>query len=209
MASSTTDTTTTCDLTTFIHKPKNVTIHMNTSYITKYPNYEGVYDDKGVYDDTDVYDDKGVYYDTDVYDDMGVYDEITNKRYRKNFKETTHKSYSYGNIEKVIKKSSWDKYIKRITKLVYEEMPSMCLVEKNNVYRKFVSNIQDSVFEIEFRFKGTPDKMRCEAKYTDNGKIIYHKIKKTPKKLYKSINNFVYDYDMDNPNHPLLQAKYT
>jgi hypothetical protein len=100
--------------------------------------------------------------------------------------------------------SEWTKYIRLIEEMVYDDMPSMCLVYKDNVTRRYESNIGDSKFEFTFRFQGDHKRRTCTGVYKENGVVLYDKKKKTPKKLFKSIDTFVNDYLFDNPTSPVL-----
>lgn len=86
----------------------------------------------------------------------------------------------------------WDKYIKKMNNLIIGEFPDMCLIEKNNVYRKYVSNNDENTyFEIQYRFKGNTQTHICECSYIQKGVVKYNIIKKTPKKLYKKLYKII------------------
>ena len=87
----------------------------------------------------------------------------------------------------------WERYIGKVTNLVTEDFPDMCLIEKTNVYRRYVSNTSDSTIELEFRFKGVPHMSKCKVTYKENGEIAFYKITRDPKKLYKAMKDFVYE----------------
>jgi hypothetical protein len=84
------------------------------------------------------------------------------------------------------RKDKWNKYIDKLDNIILNKLESMCLVERNNVCRKYASNINNSYIIFEYRFKGIPTKSECSIKYVVDNKVMYHNITDTPKHLYKS-----------------------
>jgi hypothetical protein len=100
-------------------------------------------------------------------------------------------SYKQSIIEQKIE-DKWEKYIKKINNLITNEFPHMCLIEKNNVYRKYVSNYdKDTYFEVKYRFKGDTQRSVCEVVYVQSGNIKYNIIKSSPRKLYKKLYKII------------------
>lgn len=95
--------------------------------------------------------------------------------------------------------SKWKKYINKIHQLIIEEIPNMCLVEKTNVSYRYESNIAKNKRTIMFecRYEGIPERQQCTGLIIENGKTIFHMTKKTPKRLYKYISDFI---DMEYAN---------
>lgn len=115
--------------------------------------------------------------------------------YQGSKKKSTKSSQTHTELSTPCTKSKdkWEKYISKVTKLVVEDFPDMCLIEKTNVYRKYVSNTSDSTVELEFRFKGVPHMTKCEVVYRENGEIVFHKSTKNPKKLYNAMKDFIFE----------------
>ena len=107
--------------------------------------------------------------------------------------------------QKTVRTSSWKKYTKRIDRIIRHDMPSMCLVEKNNTRRVYQSNVGDACFEIEFRFQGDASRSSCTGVYRENGTIKFSCTCDHPKTLYKSIEAFVDDHFYDSPGHPIFR----
>lgn len=89
--------------------------------------------------------------------------------------------------------SKWKKYINKIHNLILEEIPNMCLVEKTNVCFKYASNDGNDSRKVMFecRYEGVQTRSKCSGVIIENGKKIFHITKKTPKKLYKSLTDFI------------------
>ena len=94
-------------------------------------------------------------------------------------------------------KDKWNKYIKKIDNIILNKIESMCLIERNNISRKYSSNIDNSYIDCEYRFKGIPNKSYCTIKFVCNDIVVYEKSKKTPKKLYKKFVKFINEYYTD------------
>lgn len=87
----------------------------------------------------------------------------------------------------------WTKYVNLFEKMVFNALPGMCLVEKNNISRKY-KDAEEEIY-IEYRFKGDPSRQYCQVTYTDEGVVVFQKRKQTPKKIYKSFTKFLEDSD--------------
>lgn len=100
--------------------------------------------------------------------------------------------------------SKWKKYVKKIHVLIIDEIPHMCLVKKTNNCYQYESNIPSPpttstntpssakrkiVFEC--RYEGIPDRQKCTCVIYENNERIFHKTKKTPKRLYSCLCDFI------------------
>lgn len=93
--------------------------------------------------------------------------------------------------------SRWKKYIYKIHHLIMDEIPNMCLVNKSNNKYEYESSCGTQKVQFICRFEGVPHRQYCTGVIIDDGTPIYHKTKKTPKKLYKSLYIYLDKYYMD------------
>lgn len=89
--------------------------------------------------------------------------------------------------------SKWKKYIKKIHDLIIEEFPNMCLIKKTNNAYLYQSNTLKQNIAFECRFEGNPERQKCTCIIYNNGEKSFHKTKKTPKRLYKEMTDYI-DY---------------
>lgn len=91
--------------------------------------------------------------------------------------------------------SKWKKYMKKIHDFIMDEFQNVCLIKKTNNAYLYESTNQKERIAFECRFEGHPEKQRCTCIiYNDNVKL-FHKTKKTPKRLYKELSDFI-DYQV-------------
>ena len=104
-------------------------------------------------------------------------------------------TYYHGvrNVDDLSTTDKWVKYVNLFEKMVFNALPGMCLVEKNNVSRKY-KDAEEEIY-IEYRFKGDPSRQYCQVTYTDEGVVVFQKRKQTPKKIYKSFTKFLENSD--------------
>jgi len=93
--------------------------------------------------------------------------------------------------------SKWKKYIYKIHTLIMDEIPNMCLVDKSNNKYEYESSCGTQKVKFICRFEGVPARQYCTGVIIDNGRPIYHKTKKTPKRLYRSLIRYIDDYYVD------------
>lgn len=87
--------------------------------------------------------------------------------------------------------SKWKKYIKKINNLINEEFLNMCLIKKTNNSYLYESNTGNQKIAFKCRFEGDPKRQKCTCVIFMKDQKIFHKTKKTPKRLYKEIINFI------------------
>lgn len=101
---------------------------------------------------------------------------------------------NYSSASEHLYLSDWDKYIDKIHNMIMNMGMGMCMIERNNIYRKYVDIYNPEItITYECRFKGLDRKRHCEATYVKDGVTIYNKVKTTPKKLYNSMKRFIRD----------------
>jgi hypothetical protein len=88
--------------------------------------------------------------------------------------------------------SKWKKYMKKIHDLIMEEFPNTCLIKKTNNSYLYESNTDSQYIAFKCRFEGIPQRQKCSCVIYNADKKVFHKTKKTPKRLYKEINDYVY-----------------
>lgn len=93
--------------------------------------------------------------------------------------------------------SKWKKYIYKIHTLIMDEIPNMCLVNKSNTLFEYESSCGQRKVKFLCRFEGIPHQQFCTGVIIDNDTPIYHKTKKTPKRLYRSLIRYIDDYYVD------------
>ena len=108
--------------------------------------------------------------------------------------------------EEAMLSSRWKKYIYKIHHLVIDEIPNMCLISKTNNKYEYESSCGSRKVKFICRFEGIPQRQYCTGVIIDNDTPIYHKTKKTPKKLYKSLYNYIGKYYVE---YLLDQYKYS
>ena len=95
--------------------------------------------------------------------------------------------------------SKWKKYVKKIHTLIIDEIPHICLVKKTNNCYQYESNIpstsskpqQQRKVIFECRYEGIPGRQKCTCVVYENNAKIFHKTKKTPKRLYINLCDFI------------------
>jgi hypothetical protein len=87
--------------------------------------------------------------------------------------------------------SKWKKYMKKIHDLIMEEFPNTCLIKKTNNSYLYESNTHHQQIAFECRFEGNPEHQKCTCVIYREENKIFHKTKKTPKRLYKEIIDFI------------------
>ena len=89
--------------------------------------------------------------------------------------------------------SKWKKYINKIHNLIMDEIPNVCLVDKTNVSYRYESNDTKNKRTIMFecRYEGIPERQKCTGVIIENERTLFHMTKKTPKRLYKYLIDFI------------------
>lgn len=101
------------------------------------------------------------------------------------------------------KTTKWKKYMKKIHDLIMNEFPNMCLIKKTNNAYLYESNTHRQNVAFECRYEGNPGKQKCTCVVYEQGIKVFHKTKKTPKSLYKKLEDYIdYKCSLNNTTQP-------
>lgn len=114
------------------------------------------------------------------------------------------------NRETTLLHNKWEKYISKLDQLIYDEMPGMVRIYKNNVLRRYFSQYKGTLFmiEVECRFKGWLDKQVCMIRIIKDNILLFSYVKHTPKELYKIMKHYVEDNFLINHILPHFTPNY-
>lgn len=117
--------------------------------------------------------------------------------------ETYNKNPIYYKQDDLKKTTKWKKYMKKIHILIMNEFPNICLIKKTNNAYMYESNTHRQNIAFECRYEGSPEKQKCTCVVYEQGIKVFHKTKKTPKRLYRELTDYVtFKCSLNNTTQP-------